>query len=117
MLLAYDGSPKAGEALFVATYLASAWNAPLLVVTATDDDRSAEDAQAQAQDYLSVRGVAATYLRERGFVAETILSAAQEAADLIIMGGYGFAPLVEAAVGSTVEQVLRSSAWPVLICQ
>ena len=31
-LLAYDGSPKSQEALFVATYLAGRWRIPLVVV-------------------------------------------------------------------------------------
>ena len=34
-LLAYDGSPKAREALFVATYLAGRWSMPLVVCCPT----------------------------------------------------------------------------------
>jgi nucleotide-binding universal stress UspA family protein len=38
-LLAYDGSPKAQEGLFVAAYLASHWQLPLVVVTVIKQDR------------------------------------------------------------------------------
>jgi nucleotide-binding universal stress UspA family protein len=118
VLLAYDDSPKAREALFVATYLAGRWGVELVVLTVTEDDRAARDAFAHAKSYLEDHGVQATYVRARGPVATTILTVAEErAVDLIVVGGYGFGPLAELARGSTVEQVLRSSAWPVLVCQ
>jgi nucleotide-binding universal stress UspA family protein len=118
VLLAYDDSPKAREALFVATYLAGRWDVPLVVLTVTEDDRAARDASAHAKGYLEDHGVQATYIRERGPVATTILTVAEEqAADLIILGGYGLGPVAELAWGSTVEEILRSSAWPVLVCQ
>ena len=37
--------------------------------------------------------------------------------DLIIMGSYGLSPVVEIVLGSTVDQVLRESSLPVLICR
>jgi nucleotide-binding universal stress UspA family protein len=117
MLLAYDGSSKAQEALFVAAYLAGRWGVPLVVLTVASD-RSEEDALAYAQGYLEEHGIQATYVREHGPAAEMILITAEEqATDLIIVGGYGFSPIVESALGSTVGQVLRSCGWPVLICQ
>jgi len=46
------------------------------------------------------------------------LDAAQEnGCDLIVMGGYGFSPVVEIVLGSAVDQVLRESQHPVLICR
>jgi nucleotide-binding universal stress UspA family protein len=38
-------------------------------------------------------------------------------ADTILMGGYKAAPLVEIFVGSVVDQVLRDTSIPVLICR
>ena len=43
--------------------------------------------------------------------------AAAQSSDLIVMGGYGFNPLLEAVIGSTVDQVLRVVKQPVLICR
>jgi nucleotide-binding universal stress UspA family protein len=118
VLLAYDGSPKATEALFVATYLAARWDISLVVLAVMEDEQRARDALLYARTYTEDHKVQATTVQERGLVAETILVVAEEeGADLIVMGGYGSGPLVEFALGSTVEQVLRSSSWPVLICQ
>ncbi|NIN69699.1 MAG: universal stress protein, partial [Anaerolineae bacterium] len=37
--------------------------------------------------------------------------------NLIIMGGYGYSPVLEVVLGSTVDQVLRHSRHPTLICR
>jgi nucleotide-binding universal stress UspA family protein len=37
--------------------------------------------------------------------------------DLILMGGYGYSPVVEVVLGSAVDEVLRASRQPVLICR
>jgi len=117
-LLAYDGSPKAQEALYVATYLSSRWNIPLTVVTVLEGDRVVPETSVYARHYLEEHDVQATFLQENGSVAEAILKTAVEReTDLIIMGGYGFSPVLEIAFGSTVDQVLREFRKPVLICR
>jgi len=117
-LLAYDGSPKSDEALFVATYLSGKWNIPLIVVTVIEPGRTTSDALAQAQNYLEARGVQATFVKESGPVAEAILKTADEhQSGLIVMGGYGLGPVLEVVVGSAVDQVLRASRRPTLICR
>jgi nucleotide-binding universal stress UspA family protein len=114
-LLAYDGSAKAREALFVATYLAGQWHIPLVVVAnGQEAARSLED----ARSYLQLRNVEVVFVAERGPVAETIVGTAQEyRCDLIIVGGYGRRPVAEVILGSTVDALLRTSRWPVLICR
>jgi nucleotide-binding universal stress UspA family protein len=53
-----------------------------------------------------------------GPVDEAILAAAREhACNLILMGGYGLSPLLEFALGSAVDKVLRKAEVPVLICR
>jgi nucleotide-binding universal stress UspA family protein len=37
--------------------------------------------------------------------------------NLIVIGSYGFNPLVEIMLGSSVDQVLRESSVPVLLCR
>ena len=116
-LLAYDGSPKADEALFVATYLAGQWNMSLVVVT-VESERIGPETIGRAQSYLETHRVQATYTQERGPAAEAILRAAEEhASDLILMGSYGPHPLLEAVRDSTVNHVLRASRRPMLICR
>jgi nucleotide-binding universal stress UspA family protein len=117
-LLAYDGSPKSDEALFVATYVSLGWKIPLVVVTVIETTHAAPAAQARARDYLETRGVEATFVEESGAVAPTILRVGeQHGVDLVIMGGYGFNPVVEIVLGSSVDRVLRDSQKPVLICR
>ena len=116
-LLAYDGSPKADEALFVATYLAGRWNMSLVVVT-VESERTKPETIGRAQSYLETHGVQATYIQERWPVAEAILQTAEEhESDLILMGSYGPHPLLEAMRDSTVNHVLRASRRPMLICR
>jgi nucleotide-binding universal stress UspA family protein len=117
-LLAYDGSPKADEALFVATYLSCQWDITLVVVTVIETGRTTTETLARAQEYLETHGVQATFVKEGGSVAETILKTAEEhESDLIIMGGYGLSPVLEVVLGSAVDQVLRTSRQPMLICR
>ena len=117
-LLAYDGSPKAREALFVAAYLAGRWHIPLVVLTVIEGGRTSADTLAQARRYLDEHDVAASFVQESGPVAEAILKSADEqGSDLIIMGGYGFSPVLEVVLGSAVDQVLRASRRPLLICR
>ncbi|HSO26622.1 MAG TPA: universal stress protein, partial [Anaerolineales bacterium] len=91
-LVAYDGSPKASEALFVATYLALRWGTKLTVVTVKTSFTPAE-ALTAAQEYLDEYGVTADFeLRDKP-IAEAILdTAVAHNNDLLIMGGFGFRP-------------------------
>jgi nucleotide-binding universal stress UspA family protein len=117
-LLAYDGSPKAQEALFVAAYLAGAWQIPLVVVTVMDKNRTAAEALDQAKTYLTARSISASYVAASGPVAEAILqTSATQQSDLLIMGGYGSSPMLEVVLGSSVDQILRQTRQPLLICR
>jgi len=121
VLLAYDGSRKANEALFVATYLAERWGSQLTVLTVVEPDRTALEENDYVRAYLELHEVQATFLirpKAEAPVSEIILQTAEEqASDLIVMGGYGAHPMVEAMLGSDVERVLRASNQPMLICQ
>ncbi len=128
LLLAFDGSPKAKEALFVAAYMAAEWHAALTVLTVREAAQpaaaeaaqatAAAAAQAFAREYLEFHEVTAEYQQVTGAVPEAILgAAAATASDLILMGGYGARPLVEVVLGSVVDQVLRATTLPLLICR
>jgi nucleotide-binding universal stress UspA family protein len=115
-LLAYDGSPRAEEALFVATYLAERWAMPLVVLT-VETGRVKPGTHKRAQDYMAEHQAPATFVQQRGPVVPEILIVAEEhACDWIITGSYG-PNLFEAARDSTVDDLLRTSTKPVLICR
>jgi nucleotide-binding universal stress UspA family protein len=117
-LLPYDGSPKSEEALFIATYLALRWKLDLAVVTVIESDQTNSAVLDRARRYLEQHSVQATYLLERGAAGHAILKTAEAlSSDVILTGGYGFNALLEIVIGSAVDQVLRESRRPVLICQ
>jgi len=121
-LLAYDGTPKAREALFIATYISGRWDVPLTVVSVTEGDRVNAGTLGEARDYLDAHSVDAVCEmvspKNEEAVGDSILRAvAEEDCDLILMGGYGVGPMVEAVLGSTVDRVLRKSMRPMLICR
>lgn len=117
-LLAYDGSPKAREALFVAAYLAGKCHIPLTVVTVLETGHITAATLAEARHYLEQHGVEATYVQAEGTIAPALIrTALLYECDFMIMGGYGFNPVLEVVLGSEVDEILRAKRWPVLICR
>ena len=115
-LLAYDGSPKANEALFIATYLAGKWKIPLSVITVVDNTAVNRNALESARRYMEAREVDGRFLSASGPVAESILqTAGDEDSGLLLLGGYGHGPFMDIVMGSTVDKVLRASSQPLLI--
>ena len=116
-LVAFDGSPKAHEGLYLATYLAKLHGVDLVVGT-VKNGQGGQSRLKHARKHLEARGVQATFVQRDGPVAETLLAlAAEHACDLVIMGGYGFKPLLSAVLGSTVDTVISQSERPLLICR
>ena len=116
-LLAFDGSPKAKEALFVATYLAEQWQTKLTILTGIPDQGIDSSAQDFAQNYLEFNEVEADFLSKK-YSGETLKRTAEEIdADLVIMGGYTGSILKEMTSGSSVNYMLRESERPILICR
>ncbi|MEM7129374.1 MAG: universal stress protein [Chloroflexota bacterium] len=117
-LLAYDGSPKAEEALFVATHLATQWSMPLVVVTVSEQGEAHSKPLIMAQRYLEEHNLEATFVGKSGSAADIILDTANEyGSNLIIMGGYGRHAVLQAVLGSTLDEVLRNAFQPVLVCR
>ncbi len=117
-LLAYDGSPKSEEALFIATYLAGHWQIPLSVITVFDDGHVLPETLLRARLYLENHQIQANYIAEKGITAERIIATAKAVkSDLIILGGFGHTPILEFVLGSVVNQLLRELSQPCLICR
>ena len=117
-LLAFDGSPKAKEALYVAAYLVKKHHLPLIVVSAINNDQQASSIQYEARKYLTSHQIKATYVVEKGSPVDVIQDAADTFdCDLLILGSYGFQPLVEIVLGSTVDRLLTKGDRPILICR
>lgn len=114
-LVAYDGSAKSKEALFVAAYLAEQWKTALTVFTLTDD--SPGPIQAYARDYLELHEIQAEFITAHGPL-DTFLNVIKERElNLVVMGGYSGNAWQEVLIGSLVNFLLRQVECPVLICR
>ncbi|MEM6427652.1 MAG: universal stress protein [Deinococcota bacterium] len=117
-LLAYDGSPQADSALYAATYLAARWQVKLMVMTVLEFGQAKQQALAKAKDYLSQHEVEASFVQTRGRVADGILQAATvHESDLILLGSYRYNALVEPLLGGVLDQLLKNSQIPLLVCK
>jgi nucleotide-binding universal stress UspA family protein len=121
-LLAYDGTPKAREALFVSTYMSGRWTVPLTVLTVVEGGRVGSETAEEARGYLEAHGIEANFIAVESEGAETVADSIlgvveEQGCDIILMGGYGAGPVVEVLLGSQVDRVLRESRWPALICR
>lgn len=120
MLLAYDGSRKADEALFLAAYFAFRQSRQLIVVTVKTEHTDRSDLE-YAREYLENRGIEADYVfqddRSKSIAESVLETAVSTDAGLLIMGGFGFRPVLHLVLGSAVDQILREFKRPVLICR
>jgi nucleotide-binding universal stress UspA family protein len=117
-LLAYDGTDRSKEALFVATYLAEMWKTRLTVFTALGGRKVTASIQEYVRRYLDIHEVEAEYLlSEHGamdFLRQTV---DEQKIDLVLMGSHGGALLQQVFAGSALDYMLRESRVPVFICR
>ncbi len=116
-LLAFDRSPKAKAALFVATYMAERWNTALTVLTLRDPSRGGPSELEYAREYLELHEVEADYVLCDGPIDVLFEVMQERSIDLALMGGYGGSALTQALFGSTVNHMLRESCCPLFICR
>jgi nucleotide-binding universal stress UspA family protein len=118
LLVAYNGNPRSREALYAAAYFAGRWVVPLYVLTVAEPGKIDPKIINHARYYLRSRQIPATYIQRKGRIAEVILEVqAEQDCELIFMGGYSKPPVIDVVLGSPLDQVLRESPAPVLICR
>jgi nucleotide-binding universal stress UspA family protein len=118
MVLAFDGSPHACQALRTAIALAQETGAPLRVLVLGGEDMEA--AAQDARSYLSDHKLDAPVERllAGADVAAKIVEYAREAgAGMLVMGAYGHSRVRELFIGSTTMDVVNHAACPVLLCR
>ena len=115
-LLAYDGSPRAEEALFASAYAIAKWHVDLSVISVAEDDETLTSALGRARGYLDRFRLDATYLEASAPVATAILDAAEtHRSDVILMGSYSYSRWLESMLGGVLDEVLSRSDVPVLV--
>ena len=117
-LLAYDGSPKAREALFVLGHLLACWQIQGTILTVGSGQTNSELLDLAVRYIQESEGHPVSRRYEHGRPSEVILQTMEDTgADLLLMGGHGHQPLVKAFLGSAMDQVLREAWFPMLICR
>lgn len=117
-LLAYDGSDRSREALFIAAYLAEIWKTEVIVFTSVEDASITAEVQNYAQRYLEIHEVQAEFILSKQNTPNHLHHIASEHdADLILMGSHGRSKLQQVFIGSAVDTTLRESHIPTLICR
>ena len=117
-LLAYDGSPKADEALFVAAYLAARWQISLTVLTVITAHTKAETLDRARRYLIGNHLLNVEYVLAEEPITEAILDSVRtQDSNLLIMGGFGYRPVRHLVLGSSVNGVLADCLIPTLICR
>ncbi|MFC3959313.1 universal stress protein [Halovivax cerinus] len=124
VLVPFDGSPHARDALDLARRVAADTGATLHLLGVVDEptfgafgsSTGAEDARDLLDNAAADVGDVSVETRvESGAVPETIRTVATDAGvDLIVMGTHGRQGVNERLLGSTTDRVLRSAPVPVL---
>lgn len=116
ILVAYDGSDHAKNALRTAVAFAETWQTALRIMIVDDDAAASTEAQVHA--YLEAHHVNEEILRASGDPGESIVETARSSkADLIVMGAYGHSKVRELVVGSTTTYVINHASCPVLLAR
>jgi nucleotide-binding universal stress UspA family protein len=114
VVLGYDGSERAREAMTYAVELAQRLNLPVLAVSVHDDEALALERLSVVERYAEAHQLALQTQALQGDPADALLGTA-EVGDLIAMGAFGEGRIREWLLGSTTEAVLRASNQPVLL--
>ncbi len=116
-LLAFDGSPKSKEALFVAAYLAEQWHTSLTVVTVTDRSGATASILDYPRAYLDLHELQAEFITAKGPVSTLKRIVDERAINLLLMGSYNASAVKEVVRGSAVSIMLREMHCPIFICR
>ncbi len=116
LLLAYDGSQHARNAMSVGALLAGQWEAEVQVLSVFDEEETREKVCREARQYLCEHKVNFS-MEIRGGDPDTVIPefAKEIGADIVVMGAYGHSRVREWILGSTTERVLNQVPCPVLL--
>jgi len=118
ILLAYDGSIKANEAMYIAAYFGNQKQSSIRVLTSSVGLENAEKMQNEARVYLSQFPIETKYHITQSSIPDEINQFARQGKiDLVLIGGYRGASIIDVVLGSVVDQVLREVQMPILICR
>jgi len=125
-----DGSPESEKALPIATQIARAHEAELVLLCVIDHpgftvrpassdevvEQEAADHMTEVEARLRSEGIRVRLSMERGPTAATLLDREKaEAPDLVVIASHGRTGLARFALGSTADRLVREGTAPVLV--
>lgn len=116
ILMAYDGSSHAQNALRTAVAFAEMWGTALKILVV--GEQADGPVAAEVQGYLDAHKVDGAVLTAKGDPGESIIEYAESTkADLVVIGAYGHSKVRELVVGSTTTYVINHASCPVLLAR
>jgi nucleotide-binding universal stress UspA family protein len=98
--------------------MAHRWRTELMILTIFENGIPLEAELDEMREYLAKNEIKPTYVEALPPVPDAIIQTATDMhCDLILIGGYGKTPVLERLLGSTVDEVLRVSKIPILVCK
>ena len=114
ILLIYDNSPQAHEALFAGAYMAELWNCQIVVLAKPE---AAPGALSKAAPYLEMHETPPENILAGPLAPEPVFqTAAEHQCDLVVVGGYRDGPLSKTAVASWLAEAPEEVRCPLFIC-
>ncbi len=108
IMVAYDGSSHANQALLYVGHLAEAFQSQTTILCVTDDKEAGTRCCQEAKEYLQNYNIQLALETIPGHAEKEIIRyAAKAGVDLIAMGAFGHSRIREALLGSTTEHILR----------
>jgi nucleotide-binding universal stress UspA family protein len=117
LLLAYNGSEHATSALAWTTLLQRTRQSEVIVLAVQENTSASQPWLSEMHTQLDTSGLASYRFvcREGQPAAEIVAAASEHQVDLIVMGRYRHAAVLEWLIGSTLDRVLRGTQLPVLV--
>lgn len=117
IIVAYDGSDKANNALQLTGFFAAQLSIPVTVLTLHDNEQIRSKFLHEAATYLEPYTIQMETVGLPGSPEMEIVNFSKgNDFGLIIMGAFGHSRIREAILGSTTEQVMRKSQIPLMLC-
>jgi len=116
-LIAFNGSPKSKEALFLGAYLSKFWEISPVILSSSVDNDVIDTSLFDAYNYMEKYNINADYIKSEGSLGiATNIFATEDRCDIIIMSGYNSNTIKKMLSGSNIDEVLFKSKKPILIC-
>lgn len=117
ILIAYDGSASANNALKMVENFITPLSPKIFILTVTKNEDEGKPLLDKGAEHFSSHKVEVEKIWKKGKAAKAILDTIKEKEiSFVVMGGYGDNKLKEFFLGSTTAVIIKKIAGPVMVC-